>query len=71
MSKEFIEKQEMFQKTAMEKALKVTNPEQMKTNMLTAKFAAEEGDKRNKILNMKQEELAHHMGKKPRSQGSK
>jgi hypothetical protein len=68
-SKEFIGKQEMLRKDATDKALKMTNTANMKSSMMTAKFAAEAADERGKILNSKQAELALHMGKKPRGPG--
>ena len=40
----------------------------MKMLMMTAKFASEGAEKRAKIMNEKQAELAKHMGKK-RQQG--
>ena len=57
---------EAIRNKAMEQALKQTNPSSMKTSMRTAKFAAEAAEVRGKVLNEKHEELARHMGKKPR-----
>ena len=65
-SKEYISKQESSRRDATEKALKLTDPAQMKMLMMTAKFASEGAEKRAKILNEKQAELAKHMGKKRR-----
>ena len=65
-SKEYISKQESSRRDATEKALKMTDPAQMKMLMMTAMFASEGAEKRAKILNEKQAELAKHMGKKRR-----
>ena len=65
-SQVFISGQEAIRNKAMEQALKQTNPSSMKTSMRTAKFAAEAAEVRGKVLNEKHEELARHMGKKPR-----
>ena len=56
----------IFLRDATEKALKLTDPTNMKMLMMTAKFASEGAEKRSKILNEKQAELAKHMGKKRR-----
>ena len=68
-SKEYISKQENSRRDATEKALKLTDPAKMKMLMMTAKFASEGAEKRSKILNEKQDELAKHMGKKRRQMG--
>ena len=65
-SKEYISKQESSKRDASEKALKLTDPAKMKMLMMTAKFASEGAEKKSKILNEKQAELAKHMGKKRR-----
>ena len=52
-SKEYISKQECSRREATEKALKLTDPAQMKMLMMTAKFASEGAEKRAKILNEK------------------
>ena len=65
-SQVFIVGQEAIRNKAMEQALKQTNHSSMKTSMRTAKFAAEAAEVRGKVLNEKHEELARHMGKKPR-----
>ena len=65
-SKEYISKQGISRRDTTEKALKLTDPAKMKMLMMTTKFASEGAEKRSKILNEKQAELAKHMGKKRR-----
>ena len=50
----------------MEKVMKLTNPSTMKTSMMTVKFAAKAAEAMSKELNEKQEELAMHVGQKPK-----
>ena len=65
--KEFIEQQNFIQKTALAKGEKLKSADALRQNLRAAELARVTVEKESKDLNALQEDLAKHMGKKPKT----
>ena len=65
--KEFIEKQNTIQKTALAKGETLKSADALRQNLRAAELARVTVERESKDLNALQEELARHMGKKPKA----
>ena len=65
--KEFIEQQNLIQKTALAKGEKLKSADALRQNLRAAELARVTLERESKDLNALQEDLARHMGKKPKT----
>ena len=65
--KKFIEKQNNIQRTALAKGERMKSADALRQNLRAAGLARETVERESKELNAMQEDLARHMGKKPKN----
>ena len=67
VKKEFIEEQNNIEKTALAKGEKMKSADALRQNLRAAELARMTVERESKDLNDLQEQLARHMGKKPKN----
>ena len=65
--KKFIEEQNNIQRTALAKGERMKSADALRQNLRAAGLARETVERESKELNAMQEDLARHMGKKPKN----